>query len=201
MDAIIYEFKSALYLNITNRCPADCVFCIKKSWNYKFYNYNLKLSEENEPSTEEIAAELSKYDLSKYKEIVFCGYGEPFMRLDVVKSVCKWLKQNNFYPIRVNTIGYLNLTYNRNVLPEIKDLVDSISVSLNTPDEKQYFQLCRPLYGEKTWQEVLKFIQEAKKYISQVQITFLNLPNLDIKKCESLAKELGVEYRIREFLK
>jgi len=200
MDTIAYEFKNALYLNITNRCPANCVFCIKNTWNYKFYDYNLKLAE-TEPSKDEIIAQLSKYNLSKYKEIVFCGYGEPFMRLNEVKEVCSWLKENNSPPIRVNTIGYLNLIYKRNVLPEIEGLIDSISVSLNTPDEKQYFQLCRPIYGEKTWHEVIKFIQEAKKHIPQVQITFLNLPNLDISKCEILAKELGVQYKIRELLK
>jgi len=197
-NPIVYVYKENLYLNLTNRCPARCTFCIKYKWRYRFRGYNLKLS--SEPSAEEIIQVLkSKPPLNKYKEIVFCGYGEPFMRLGTLKRVAEWLKKKKA-KVRVDTIGYANLIYGRNILPEIKDLLDAIFISLNAENEEKYLLLCRPKYGKGTYQAVLDFTRECKKYIPEVLLTVVAMPGVDLDKCRKIAENLEVGFRLRPYL-
>ncbi|MCX9015367.1 MAG: metallo cofactor biosynthesis protein, partial [Candidatus Methanoperedens sp.] len=100
-DTIIYEAHGNLYLNITNRCTADCIFCIKR-YSDGVYGYNLRLS--REPGLSGIIKALSKSDLSKYREVVFTGLGEPLVRLDDVIEVTKWLTTRGM-PVRLDTSG------------------------------------------------------------------------------------------------
>ncbi len=165
-ESIVYPYKGNLYINLTNRCPARCCFCIKYKWGYQFRGYNLKLS--HEPTAREIIKLLTTtYLPERYKEIVFCGYGEPFLRLNTLREVASWLKKNNSR-VRIDTIGYANLIYKRNILPTLKGLIDAISISLNAENEEKYLSLCRPKYGKGTYPAVIDFIRECKKYIPEV---------------------------------
>jgi len=197
-NSIVYPYQDNLYINLTNHCPARCTFCIKYKWRYRFRGCNLKLS--SVPSAEEVIQALKeKAPLKKYKEIVFCGYGEPFMRLETLKTVARWLKKNRA-TVRVDTIGYANLIYRRNILPEIKGLLDAISVSLNAENEEKYLLLCRPKYGRGTYQAVLDFANQCKKYIPQVTLTAVAMPRINLDKCREIAENLGVGFRIRPYL-
>jgi TatD DNase family protein len=187
---IAYKIRDRLYLNITNRCTNKCSFCIRFHTDY-VKGHNLRL--EREPSEDEVKKEIG--DPSQYKEVVFCGYGEPLLRLDLVKSVATWIKQNNG-KVRINTNGHGNLIHGRNIPPELKGIVDSISISLDAHDEETYNRICRPAF-QNAFGEVLDFIKEAKKFIPEVRITVVTIPGVDIEKCRKIAEELGVGFRVR----
>lgn len=191
---IAYKIRNSLYLNITNRCTSECVFCVK---NYKDYVKGHYLRLDNEPGAQEIIAAIG--DPAKYKEVVFCGYGEPMLRLDILKEVSRWIKDRGGR-VRIDTNGHGNLIHNRRIAKELKGLIDSISVSLNCESAEKYEKLCRPVYGKKTFDEVKRFIIECKDYIPEVAVTIIDMPGVDVEKCRHIAEEeLGVDLRIRKY--
>ncbi len=191
---IAYQIRDSLYLNITNHCTNSCIFCAKFS-DFVVKGHELKL--DHEPSVAELKTVIG--DPTRYAEIVFCGYGEPLLRLDLIKEVSRWLKGQGV-PVRINTDGQANLVHGRNILPELEGLIDAVSVSLNAPDAESYHHLCRSTYGaEQSYQAVKDFIREAGKYIPNVTATAVTYPGIDISACKQVAKELGVEFRAREY--
>jgi TatD DNase family protein len=188
---IVYKIRDNLYLNITNRCTNECSFCIRFHSDY-VKGHNLRLSEE--PTEEELKDAIG--DPSQYREVVFCGYGEPLLRIDLVKSVAAWIKQNKGR-VRINTNGHGNLIHGRNILPELKGIVDSISISLDAHDEETYNKICRPSF-KNAYSEILFFIKEAKKFIFNVQVTVVTHEGVDVVKCRKIAEDLGVGFRVRE---
>lgn len=190
---IAYPIRDSLYLNITNRCTNSCSFCVRFFTDY-VKGHNLKF--ENEPSVTEIISRLG--NVSKYREVVFCGYGEPLLRLDVVKEVARFLKEKNVR-LRLNTNGQGNLINKKNIVPELKGLIDEVSVSLNVDTEMNYSKFCHPQFGMETFGKIKEFTLECKKYIPLVSVTFMDLAGVDFKECERIAKnELKVNFRIRK---
>lgn len=190
---IAYPIRNSLYLNITNRCTSECTFCVK---NFKDYVKGHYLRLDKEPTKEDIISVIG--NPTKYEEVVFCGYGEPMLRLDIVKEVSKWVKDQGAR-VRIDTNGHGNLIHNRSIAPELKGLIDSVSVSLNCESSEKYEKLCRPSYGKKTFDEIRRFIIECKEYIPDVSITVIDMPGVDLEKCRQIAKELGVGFRIRQY--
>ena len=188
---IAYQIRDSLYLNITNRCTNACSFCVKFRSDF-VKGHRLRLSQE--PTEEEIT--LSIGDPSLFKEVVFCGYGEPLERLDAVKDVARWIKERGGR-VRINTNGHSNLIHGRDILPELKGIVDSISVSLDAHDEATYNRLCKPAY-KNAYAEIIRFIRQAKEFIPEVQATVVELEGVDIEKCREIAAQLGVKLRIRK---
>ena len=196
MSDITYPVGDSLYLNLTNRCTNQCPFCIR----YKSREFNQKylLWLDKEPSAAELIAEIG--DPSKYKQIVFCGYGEPTIRLDVIKEVAEKVKsQKSKVKIRLDTNGHGNLFWGRNILPELKGLIDIVSVSLNAHNAETYDQLCHSLYGRAAFPAVIDFIKEAKEYIPEVEASVVDLPAVDQEKARALADGLGVKFRVRPY--
>ncbi len=190
---IAYNIRNSLYLNITNRCSNRCSFCAKFD-NFTVKGHNLLL--DGEPSFEEVMAAIGQPQ--GIDEVVFCGYGEPLIRLDLVKRVAAELKQRGYF-IRINTDGQANLVHGRNVLPELAGLVDSISVSLNAPDAETYDRLCNTPFAAAGFVAVCDFIRTATDYIPQVVASAVTVPGVDIEACRKLAEALGAEFRVREF--
>ena len=190
---IAYNIRNSLYLNITDRCTSDCTFCISNITDY-VKGHHLSLT--GEPTGEEIIKSIPMDTGTKYKEVVFCGYGEPTLRLEIIKEVARYLKKNNIF-IRLNTNGHGNLINQRSICPELKGLVDAVTVSLNAGNAEQYQKICRPEFGPDTFHKVIEFIKEARENIPQVQITAVTYPGLDIKQCRQLALDLGVGFRER----
>jgi GTP 3',8-cyclase len=194
MDTIYYEAHKNLYINLTNRCSADCVFCIR-NFADGVYGYDLRLSKE--PSTEEIIGALEKADLSKYREIVFTGLGEPTLRFDVVLAVTRWLKCRNIR-VRLDTNGHAALINpEKDVISELKQAgIDSISVSLNAESEEKYNKLCRPTH-KNAYRAVLDFIKGARKVGISTRVTVVEVSEIDLEKCKKLANELDSEFHTR----
>ncbi len=189
--AIAYQIRDSLYLNITNRCTNACSFCVKFRSDF-VKGHRLRLG--HEPTEDDIIRAIG--DPSSYNEVVFCGYGEPLQRIDTVKHVAKWIKEHGGR-VRINTNGHANLIHKRDVIPELKGLADSVSVSLDAQDETAYNALCKPAYKD-AFREVIRFIREAKEHIPDVQATVVDLEGIDLDKCRELAEQLGVKLRIRK---
>ncbi|MBI3399734.1 MAG: YchF/TatD family DNA exonuclease [Deltaproteobacteria bacterium] len=192
---IAYAIRNSLYLNITNRCTNYCTFCAKfKSYTVKGHYLRLK----EEPNFPDVIKAAGERPAEKYNEIVFCGFGEPLIRLDLVKEVGLFLKKQGC-KIRIDTDGLANLVHGRNVLPELK-FVDTISVSLNAPDSETYQKFVKTPFGGKAFPAIVWFLKQAKKYIPKVVATVVAVPGLDIETCRKLAEdEIGVAFRVREY--
>ncbi len=191
---IAYPIRQSLYLNLTNRCSNRCTFCAKnKSFMVKGHDLQL----EREPDAEELIAAVG--DPKKYQEIVFCGFGEPLLRLETVKKVAAELKKRGAR-IRIDTDGQANLVYGRNILPELRGLVDAISISLNAENAAKYYQLCRSPFGEEGYKGILEFIRQAKEVVPEVIATVIDMPGVDVQACRRIAEEkLGVKFKVRTY--
>jgi TatD family-associated radical SAM protein len=205
---IVYRFKNALYINLTNRCPNACVFCLKNPLAMKFEGYNLNL-EGREPSAQEVLDEIYKnLNETAAKEIVFCGYGEPTMRLDVLLEVAAELKQKMSegklpaFKIRLNTVGLANLVYGRDITGELAKVIDKINVSLNSPYEEQWRAVVRPApqYLEAGYQSVLDFIKLCVEKINEVEVSIVDKQDVDADKMRELAGALGAKFYLRRFI-
>jgi len=196
---VVYWLGDNLYLNITNRCSNNCYFCFR---NLKdgIGKFNLKLT--REPAVPEIFDDLRDViNRRLWREIVFCGFGEPLMRLDTVLEVTRWLKKYHAATtVRVDTNGQAQLFYrDRDVVDELKKAgVNSVSVSLNAPDQQTYEQVCRPKF-ENAYDAVLDFVGAARsEFVTEV--TAVTIPEVDLAKMEQMAFDLGVKFRRRDYV-
>jgi TatD DNase family protein len=197
---IAYRIRNSLYLNLTNRCNNACTFCPKNlpaqdPRAYEVKGHYLRLG--HEPSEDEVKQAVGKP--GQYDEVVFCGFGEPLLRLETVKAVAGWLKEQGVL-VRVDTDGLASKTYGRDVAAELKGLVDTISVSLNAADATTYARLCPGKFGEEAFAAVVDFIRAAKRQGIEVTATVVGIPGLDLDACRRLAEnELGVAFRVRPY--
>ena len=189
---VSYQIDNNLYLSITDRCTLECAFCPKTQGDMTVKGYDLTF--DHRPTTEEVIAAID--DPAQYNEVVFCGYGEPTMRLNVLLEVARDIKARGGR-VRVNTDGLSNLVHKHDTLPELGECVDALSVSLNAQNREVYERHCRPnLPG--SYEAMLAFLRDAPKYIKDVTATAIDgLEGVDIKACEAIARELGVKFRRR----
>jgi len=190
---IAYAIRDSLYLNITNLCSNACTFCVRNSTDF-VKGHNLRL--DHEPSYQEVIDSLKNSDT--YREVVFCGYGEPTMRLDLLKSVARYLKERGA-TVRLNTNGQGNLIHKRNIVPDLVGLIDVVSISLNVDNSEKYDRFCRPRFARDAFAQVIAFARECKKLLPRTILTVLDMPEVDLKECEKIAKDLGAELRIRHY--
>ena len=199
-DIITYEYWGSLYINMTNRCDCHCVFCIRDQDASALGGLWLR----EEPTKEEVLADILAQDLSEYGEIVFCGYGEPTCRADDMFWICDQLRaagRDDLPPIRLNTNGHGNLINHRDIVPEMQGRLDAVSVSLNASNKEEYLRLTRPGIGEKGWDAMLDFVREAKKYVPRVMVTVVDYDQTreEINAAGKLAESLGASFRVRPF--
>lgn len=198
-NTLAYLLDGKIYINLTNRCTNSCIFCLRNDKD-DVCGRNMWLDGEDF-SAQDVISQLSELPMSS--EITFCGYGEPMLKLDILKEVAKYIKEK--YPnvkIRINTNGHANFVYKRNVCEELKDLVDIISVSLNGVDEKEYNELSQPSF-KGAYEEVKKFIKASSDAGIKTVATIVEGykgRHIDIEKCERIANELGANLRVREWI-
>lgn len=205
---IVYRFHGNLYINLTNRCPNACVFCIKTKFSMVFNGYNLNL-EGKEPCADDVLEEIYRQSKeASVGEIVFCGYGEPTMRLETLLKIASTLKQKMAEgkypqtPLRLNTLGLGNLVYGRDITGDLASVLDSVSISINSPQEEQWLKIVRPLpqYRENGYKSVLEFIKLLAQKMQDVTVTIVDKQGIDAAKTKALAESLGAKFRLREFI-
>lgn len=202
---IVYPEYNGLYINLTNRCPCACTFCIRQRANGAEFDNVDTLWLEHEPSAQEvieaIKEESKKESFSNYKEFVFCGYGEPTEALDVLLDAADFLKANFTLPVRINTNGLADLINKKKVAPLLKGRIDALSISLNSSNPEIYEKTVHPVFKEKAFPAMLEFAKEAKFYVPKVIMSTVDttISKEDEEECSRLCEQLGVTHRIRRF--
>ena len=198
---ITYQVKQSVYVNLTNRCPCACRFCLRNNGASVFGSDPIWL--EREPTLEEVEASLDKWDYNRYREVVFCGYGEPTERLDVLLSAAEYLKRRDpTLRVRVNTNGLSDLVNGKPTAQLFTGKVDCLSISLNTDDAAEYLDMCRPKFGEAAYPALLAFTKEAATAVPEVVMTVVGEPVTSLEKqarCRALAESLGAHLRVRPY--
>lgn len=194
---ILYKVHNNLYVNLTNKCPCACTFCLRQTRDAMDDSGPLWLS--HEPTATEVITEFKHFNLSEFDEIVFCGFGEPTEALPVLLEVAAYLKAHYPNPLRINTNGLGNLIHGKNIAPLFKGLIDTISISLNTPNADEYHKLVRSKFGTQSFQSMLDFAKECTKYIPNVVMTTVEttITKDEETQCAKICDTLGVKYRIR----
>lgn len=200
MMTLTYRIGDSLYINLTNQCTNACSFCIRLGGDSVGGSDSLWL--EREPEKEEVLKDIFRHDLSELKELVFCGYGEPMMRLDDLVWIAAQVKHSApQLPIRINTNGQAELFYGPDAAARLQGVVDVVSISLNAPNARQYDEMCHSVYGEQAFPALLRFAQKCKDYIPTVILSVVDvMDGDDIEKCREIAKEIGVALRVREMI-
>lgn len=198
---VTYQVKQSVYVNLTNRCPCACRFCLRNNGSGVFGSGPLWL--EREPTPDEVTASLDGWDYTRFREVVFCGYGEPTERLDVLLAAAAHLKRRDAaLRVRVNTNGLSDLINGKPTAPLFAGKVDCLSISLNTDDADEYLDLCRPKFGEAAYPALLAFAKEAAAVVPEVVMTVVGEPVTSLAKqarCRALAESLGARLRIRPY--
>ncbi len=195
---ITYEHGDGLYVNLTNRCSNACDFCVRSYGNTIYGNLWL----EREPTVEEIKESIFSRDLTKYSEIVFCGYGEPTERLADIREICAEIRKKSDITIRINTNGHSDLINGRDTAADFEGLFDIVSISLNTSDPLVYKEMCRPKFGGRSHMAIIDFALNVKNHVPRVILSVVDttITPEDIEMCRGLAEDIGVEFRLREFI-
>ena len=195
---ITYIHGDGLYVNMTNRCSNACDFCVRSHGDTLYGNLWL----DREPTREEIADSIFSRDLSAFSELVFCGYGEPTERLDDMLALCAQVRERSDIKIRINTNGHSDLINGRNTAPEFEGLFDVVSISLNTSCPEIYEQMCLPAFGKDSHRALIEFAGNVKKYVPRVVLSVVDttISKDDIEKCRKIAEQIGVEFRLREYI-
>ncbi len=197
MADIVYTYRGKVYLNITNRCPCSCTFCIRSNGDGLGSAHSLW--HKSDPSAEDITKAINEFDFSVFPEVAFCGYGEPLCAFDNLIAAGKLLK--NRYPnikIRINTNGLGNLINGKDTVPAIAEFTDTVSISLNAPNAKRYNEISKPKFGVGSFEDLLNFAEECKRYIETVKFSVVDVISPEeITECQALADRMGIPLRVR----
>ena len=201
MMTITYAGRNGIYVNLTNRCPCACTFCLRQNRDKVFNSDSLWL--EREPTVKEICDSIDTWDLAKYEEIVFCGYGEPTERLEDLLKVAEYIKSKSSIPIRINTNGLAALIAGEKVAHKLEGLIDTVSVSLNATNKEDYFKLVRPKFGIDSYDAMLSFTKECTKYVPNVIMTVVDevTSKEEQEKCREICESIGAKLRVRPYEK
>jgi len=199
MMTITYQVKNGIYVNITNRCPCDCTFCLRNN-NDKVYDSD-SLWLEREPTVQEICDSIDTWDLDKYTEIVFCGFGEPTERLDALLKVAKYIKEKSNIKIRINTNGLSDLIWKEKTAPKLKGLIDAVSVSLNATNKEDYLKIVRSKFGIDSYDAMLEFTKDCVNYVPDVMMTVVDVVTSpeEQQRCLEICNSIGATLRIRPY--
>lgn len=195
--SIVYDYFGGLYINLTNKCTNACEFCIR--------NYTDSLGDadslvlDRDPSVDEVKEELARWDVRGYEEVVFCGYGEPTERLPELLEIARHIKAKYGRPVRINTNGLADLIWERETAPDLAGIIDAVSVSMNEADAEKYCALCHPRFGLKSYDAIIKYIRDAKKYVPYVAVSVVggSISQESMEICRARAAELDVVFKVR----
>ncbi|MEE0265084.1 MAG: TIGR04100 family radical SAM protein [Acutalibacteraceae bacterium] len=199
MMTITYPVSKGIYVNITNRCPCACTFCIRNHKDHVFESDTLWL--DREPAVQEICDSLDTWNLEEYEEIVFCGFGEPTVRLYDLLEVARYVKSKSDIKIRINTNGLADLIWNKSTASELKGFIDTVSVSLNATNKEDYLKVVRPRFGIESFDAMLKFTKECTEYVPSVIMTVVDVVTTkeEQETCRKICESVGATFRVRPY--
>lgn len=191
----------SIYVNLTNRCTCACTFCLRDM--KEMAEASSLWLKEGEPSVETVEKELAAVPWEMVGEVVFCGFGEPTMRLPELITLLKWVKKNHpSVRTRLNTNGLGDLEYGRDISGDFAGgILDICSVSLNASNKERYLELTRSKFGIKSYDAMLNFAQNMKAYVPEVVLTVVDHVEgeEEIRLCRKICDERGVSLRVRPY--
>lgn len=188
-----------IYVNLTNKCNCACTFCLR---NMKDMAEEHSLWLKAEPSVEEVETELKALPWDKIAEIVFCGFGEPTLRLDALVELLHFLKENYpDHPTRLNTNGLSELQYSEEIASRFEGILDTVSISLNAATAEKYYELTRARFGLESYEGMLTFAEHCKPYVPNVVLTIVDHVTSpeDIERCRQICESRGLTLRVRPY--
>ena len=199
MMTITYEGRNSIYVNMTNRCPCACVFCLRHNKNHVFNSDSLWL--EREPTVKEVCDSIDSWDLEKYDEVVFCGYGEPTERLDDLLTVAAHIRAKGNTKIRINTNGLSDLINGEKTAPRLKGLIDTVSISLNATNKEDYFKVVCPKFGIGSYDAMLSFAKDCTEQVEEVIMTVVDVVTSKQEQAQSreICQAIGATLRVRPY--
>ena len=199
MMTITYPVSKGIYVNITNRCPCDCIFCIRNHQDHVYKSDTLWL--DREPTVQEICDSIDTWNLQEYEEVVFCGFGEPTERIYDLLEVAKYIKSKSNIKIRINTNGLADLIWNESTASKLKGLIDSVSVSLNATNKEDYCDVVRPKFGVESFDAMLKFTKDCTEYVPEVMMTVVDVVTTKEEQeiCRKICESVGATFRVRPY--
>ena len=199
MMTITYPVHNGIYVNMTNRCPCACTFCLRQQGAGVFGSEPLWL--DREPTVKEVCDSIDTWDLTKYSEIVFCGYGEPTQRLYDLLEVAKYIKSKSDIKIRINTNGLADLIWQESTAPKLKGLIDAVSVSLNATNREDYLRIVRPKFGIESYDAMLKFTKDCTAFVPSVVMTVVDVVTTKEEQalCREICESVGATLRVRPY--
>lgn len=197
-ENFVYHVGKNIYINLTNRCPCACTFCIRQNGDGAYGSGSLWLA--REPSADEVLSIIAEQELSEVSEFVFCGYGEPMERAEDVSYIGKELKRLYGKSVRLNTNGLSDLIHGKETAYLLEGAVDVVSISLNSGDEESYLKVTRPKFGKGSFEAMQKFAVDCKKYVPNVMFTVVDvIPEREIELAKEISEKLGITLRIRKY--
>lgn len=200
MMTVTYAAGTAIYVNMTNRCPCACTFCLRHNKDHVFNSDSLWL--DREPTVDEVCNSLNAWDLTKYSEIVFCGYGEPTERLDDLLEVAKYIRTKSDIKTRINTNGLADLIWKESTAPKLAGLIDAVSISLNATNKEDYLKVVRPKFGIGSYDAMLNFTKDCTAYVPSVVMTVVDIVTSPKEQelCRQICESVGATLRIRPYV-
>ena len=199
MMTITYPVNKGLYINMTNRCPCACTFCLRHNAEGVYGSDSLWL--EREPTVQEVCDSVDTWDLTQFEEVVFCGYGEPTERLEDLLLVAKHIKSKGNIKIRINTNGLADLIWQKQTAPQLEGLIDTVSISLNTPNKEDYLKVVRPKFGVESYDAMLHFAKDCTAHVPNVVMTVVDVVTSkeEQEQCRKICENIGARLRVRPF--
>ncbi len=199
MMTITYPVKNGIYVNMTNRCPCACTFCLRHNADSVYGSEPLWL--DREPTVDEVCQSLDRWNLDEYSEVVFCGYGEPTERLDDLLKVAAYIRNKSHISIRINTNGLSDLIHGKPTASMLAGLIDTVSISLNATNAEDYCKVVRPKFGIESYDAMLAFTKDCVNYVPHVVMTVVDVVTSpeEQEKSRQICERLGATLRIRPY--
>ena len=194
-NTYVYKLDGNLYINLTNKCSNACTFCVRNG-HEGYFGHKLWLKKE--PTAQDVLHAIDYKET--YNQIVFCGFGEPTEKIEVLKQVADNLKQKG-YTLRLNTNGQGNLINGRDITPELKGKIDYVNVSLNASNKEDYQKICKSRFGEDSFDELISFAEKCRDNGIDTVLSIVDvIGEEEVEKCKVLAKKHNLPLRVREFI-
>ncbi len=199
MMTVTYPARNGIYVNMTNRCPCACTFCLRHNKDHVFDSDSLWL--DREPTVREVCDSIDTWDLAKYDEVVFCGFGEPTERLYELLEVAAYIRARSDIKIRINTNGLADLIWKKRTAPALKGLIDTVSISLNATNKEDYFKVVRPKFGIDSYDAMLAFAKDCAEYVPSVLMTVVDVVTSkeEQERCREICQAVGATLRVRPY--
>ena len=198
-DTYVYTLDDNLYINLTNKCSNGCDFCVRNERSSYYGNY-LWLRN-GDPTVEKVIAATKGFgDLTRFKEVVFCGFGEPTYKVAEMVALCDYFHEKGL-KTRLNTNGQGNLINKRDIVPELKDKIDFVNISLNASCVEKYQPICRSQFGESGFSGLIEFAKLCRKNEVACRFSIVDCIGEDeVEACKRLAESIKIPLYIRKYI-